>query len=446
MINRLVMLLACVSLWLVNVTQAADIKGVRLWRAPDNTRLVFDLSGPVDHKIFELENPDRLVIDIKQAKLKSALSELTLSNTPINKVRHGKRNGRDLRVVLDLKTAVRPRSFVLKPNQTYGDRLVIDLYDRNVKPIVKSAPQVAITSSGRVGRDIIIAVDAGHGGDDPGAIGYRGLREKDVVLKIARRLHQLFAREPGFKSFLVREGDYYVGLRQRTVIARQRRADLFVSIHADAFKNRRANGASVFAISQRGATSETARWLASRENSSDLIGGVGNVSLSDKDATLAGVLLDLSMTATLTSSLEAGGQVLRQMGQISRLHKRHVEQAGFMVLKSPDIPSILVETGFITNPIDGKKLGTGSHQERVAQAVFNGIKKYFYQSPPANTYVAQLKQRGPIRGGPTRYVIQRGDTLSEIASRYNVSVSSLRSRNKLKADRIRIGQILHIPN
>ncbi|WP_243647315.1 N-acetylmuramoyl-L-alanine amidase [Aestuariirhabdus litorea] len=423
---------------LSSLAWGASVESMRIWRAPDSTRLVFDLSAPVEHSLFPLKNPDRLVIDLSGAEMSSAVSKLATDNTPVKQLRWAPRNGKDLRIVLDLNASVKPRSFLLKPNASYGHRLVLDLDDQQ-RSSVKTVEEVVAPGASR-SADVIIAIDAGHGGEDPGAIGYRGLKEKEVVLKIARELAKLLEAEPGFKPVLVRTGDYYVGLRKRTQRAREANADLLVSIHADAFKDRKANGASVFAISQRGATSETARWLASSENSSDLIGGVGGVSLDDKDSVLAGVLLDLSMTASLSASLDAGSEVLKEVGQVNRLHKRRVEQAAFVVLKSPDIPSILVETGFITNPTDGKNLASDAHQKRLARSIFNGVKRYFTRTPPPGTYLA-----GHKRGNQQHHVIARGDTLSSIASRYRVSVASLRQHNKLDADLLRIGQVIQIP-
>jgi N-acetylmuramoyl-L-alanine amidase len=294
-------------------------------------------------------------------------------------------------------------------------------------------------------RVLIIALDAGHGGEDPGAVGHRGAREKEVVLAIARDLKGLIDAEPGFKAVLVRTGDYFIPLRKRTEIARRANADLFISIHADAFTRTSAFGASVFALSDGGATSETARLLADRENRSDLIGGVGGVSLGNKDQVLASVLLDLSMTATLSASLDVGHQVLTSIGRITPLHKRRVEQAGFMVLKSPDIPSILVETGFISNPGEAQKLVTRSHQQALARAMHGGIREYFHRNPPPGTRVAALKADGKIAQGPREHTVRGGDTLSMIATRYNVSLSALRQANGLGDDQIRVGQVLKVP-
>ncbi len=416
---------------------AVDVHDVRLWRAPDHTRVVFDLTGPAEHRLLTLENPDRIVLDVSGATLKASLAALDLTSTPISLVRSGVRDGRDLRVVFDISEGVDPRSFALKANAQAGDRLVLDLYDRNPgkKPAVAEVRKSAASESGR--RDIIIAIDAGHGGEDPGAIGPNRLREKDVVMAIARELHALLERDEGFSPTMVRTGDYYISLKGRRDIARQRQADLFVSVHADAFTRREANGASVYALSTRGATSTTASYLAQRENEADLVGGV---RLSDKDDVLAGVLTDLSMTNTLDHSLRVGGKVLQRMDTVARLHKRNVEQAGFAVLKSPDIPSILVETGFISNPGEAQKLGTRDYQRKVAQAIHAGIRDWFIAQPPPGTLLAWRKQQGD-----QEYVIARGDTLSGIAQRFNVPVNRLRDHNGLRDSRILVGQTLKIP-
>jgi N-acetylmuramoyl-L-alanine amidase len=416
---------------------AATVESVRIWRAPDHTRLVLDLSGPVEHKLFSLDQPRRVVIDIDDARMGSPLTELEFANTPISNLRHGRRNEDDLRVVLDLAEAAKPRSFTLKAHGGKPHRLVIDLYDPETET-VKTVENITRQSEHR---DIVVAVDAGHGGEDPGAIGPRRLYEKDVVMAISKELATLINREPGYKAQLVRTGDYYIALYDRRDKARQIRADLFVSVHADAFKDPRARGASVFALSRRGATSETARFLAAKENDADLIGGVGGVSLNDKDDVLAGVLVDLSMTANLTNSLQVGSRVLKEMGGITNLHKHQVEQAGFAVLKSPDVPSILVETGFISNPEEARKLNSPAYRSQLANAIFRGVKSYFYETPPAGSYIAWIKQSG----GDIEYVIARGDTLSDIAARHNVSVSDLIQKNGLSSSTIRVGQKLIIP-
>ena len=423
---------------------ATEVIDVRLWRAPDHTRVVFDLSDAIEHSILQLDNPTRVVVDINDVKLKGAIDDLPLENTSIERVRSGIRKGNDLRIVFDLRAQVTPKSFALDPNERTGHRLVLDLFDDAVEntkqletqgdltPATKSVDELA----GR--RDIIIAIDAGHGGEDPGASGPKKLREKEVVLKIARKLYARLAKTPGFKPVMIRDGDYYVSLRGRRDLARKAQADLFVSIHADAFSQASANGASVYVLSTRGATSTAAQYLADRENAADLVGGV---RLSDKDDVLAGVLTDLSMTATLDTSLSLGRDVLVEVDKIAKLHKRKVEQAGFAVLKSPDIPSILVETGFISNPGEAQKLATGAYQDKMARAMQLGIQDWFTTHPPAGTLLAwQRSQR------TREYVIVSGDTLSEIAERHRVSVSSLKSSNGLKSNTIRVGQKLIIPD
>jgi N-acetylmuramoyl-L-alanine amidase len=446
----------------VEALAASDVRSVRLWRAPDNTRLVFDLSGPVKHSVFTLTAPNRIVVDISGAKSMTSFEGLALANTPITGVRSAQRGPEELRVVIDLSAQVTPKSFTLAPNQQYGDRLVVDLFDQgaDTQPSlpdtnVASAPPVPVTPTQAPSklvpvpngkRDIVIAIDAGHGGEDPGALSpVKGQYEKHVTLAIAKELQRQINAEKGFRGELVRTGDYFIPLRKRTEIARKKGADLFVSIHADAAPRAAAFGASVYALSDRGATSETARWLADAENQSDLIGGAGNVSLDDKDRMLAGVLLDLSMTASLSSSLNVGNKVLNNMGRITPLHKRRVEQAGFMVLKSPDIPSILVETGFISNPNEARKLATASHQQALARSIASGAKQFFQQNPPPGTYVAWLRDNGKIAQGPRDHVVSSGESLALIAQRYQVSLAALRSANNLKSDVIKVGQTLQVP-
>src|SRR5450830_74681 len=445
----------------VDAVAATQVKSVRLWRAPDNTRLVFDLSGPVQHSVFTLTSPDRLVIDINGATLGGPLNVPT-ANTPINSVRAAQRTPTDLRVVVDLKKAVTPKSFSLAPNAQYGNRLVVDLFDNPADaapppaptpsvatvpavPVTPTEPAIKLPPAPAGKRDIIVVIDAGHGGEDPGASGSRGQREKDVVLAIARELQRQVSGMKGYRAELTRTGDYFIPLRGRTEIARKKGADLFVSIHADAAPSSAAFGASVFALSDRGATSETARWLADSENRSDLIGGAGNVSLDDKDKMLAGVLLDLSMTASLTSSLDVGQKVLSNISRVTPLHKQRVEQAGFMVLKSPDIPSILVETGFISNANEANKLSGASHQQALARSISAGVRQFFQQNPPPGTYIAWLRDSGKIAQGPRDHRVQPGDTLAMIAVRYQVSPATLRSANNLKSDELKIGQTLTIP-
>ena len=445
----------------VDALAATQVRSVRLWRAPDNTRLVFDLSGPVQHSVFTLTSPDRLVIDINGATLAAPL-KISTANTPITSMRSAQRTPTDLRVVIDLKKAVNPKSFILAPNQQYGNRLVVDLFDQDAEaapvvpdtaantapaaPISPAKPEIRLVPVPNGKRDIVIAIDAGHGGEDPGAGGARGQKEKDIVLSIAKELQRQINSEKGYRAELTRTGDYFIPLRKRTEIARKKGADLFVSIHADAAPSSAAFGASVFALSERGATSETARWLADSENRSDLIGGAGAVSLDDKDKMLAGVLLDLSMTASLSSSLNVGQKVLSNIGRVTSLHKSRVEQAGFMVLKSPDIPSILVETGFISNSEEAAKLAGSSHQQALARSISSGVKQFFQQNPPLGTYIAWLRDSGKIVQGPRDHTVRSGETLAMIAVRYQVSVATLRHANSLSSDELRVGQRLDIPS
>ncbi|WP_342653807.1 N-acetylmuramoyl-L-alanine amidase [Pseudomonas sp. F3-2] len=450
----------------VDALAATQVRSVRLWRAPDNTRLVFDLSGPVQHSVFTLQSPDRLVIDINGAMLGGSLN-IPTANTPITSMRSAQRTPDDLRVVIDLKKAVTPKSFTLAPNQQYGNRLVVDLYDNpadaNPTPTVADTPATAAPATPAVPvspskpeiklppvpngkRDIVVVVDAGHGGEDPGASGGRGQKEKNVVLAIAKELQRQINAEKGYRAELTRTGDYFIPLRKRTEIARAKGADLFVSIHADAAPSSAAFGASVFALSERGATSETARWLADSENRSDLIGGAGAVSLDDKDRMLAGVLLDLSMTASLTSSLNVGQKVLTNIGRVTSLHKSRVEQAGFMVLKSPDIPSILVETGFISNAAEANKLEGTSHQQALARSITAGVKQFFQQNPPQGTYIAWLRDNGKLAMGPREHTVRSGESLSMIAVRYDMSMAALRNANNLGSDELKVGQQLKIPS
>ncbi len=420
----LALFLFCAPLW----AQPVDIRGVRMWPAPDNTRIVFDLSGAADHRLFTLDNPDRIVIDLKGARLTAALSGLDYGDGVLQGIRSAPRNQNDLRIVLDLKRGVRPKSFALTPMRDYGHRLVIDLFE---KESAAAKPARTVESSRR---DLVVAIDAGHGGEDPGAIGPRGTREKDVVLAIARILARRVDAEPGMRAVLVRDGDYFVSLRNRVEKARQHKADLFISIHADAFHDRRARGASVYTLSRGGSTSEHARLLAQKENASDLIGGV---SLDDKDNLLASVLLDLSQTATLEASADVATRVLGRMQRTAHLHKRQVEKAGFRVLKAPDIPSILVETAFISNPQEEAKLRSASYQAEMAGAILEGVREHFLRNPPPGTLMAE-------RAGRT-HTIARGETLSTIAQRYSVSLQTLRSVNGISGDMVQAGAVIRIP-
>ncbi len=425
----------CVGLLLAVVSSAStasDVLGVRAWPAPDHTRIVFDISSPLEYKLFTLDNPDRIVIDLKQTKL---LSDIANSETGlIKRVRSGTRNKNDLRIVLDTSKKVKPKTFLLRPNKTYGHRLVVDLYEKTIVTAKKKSDTPKKQLKENKLRDVVIAIDAGHGGEDPGAVGKKKTLEKNVVLQIARELKKKIDATRGMRAVLVRNGDYFIDLRRRMEIARQAKADLFISIHADAFKDHRAKGASVYVLSDRGASSEAARWLAKNENESDLVGGV---SLDDKDPLTAKVLLDLSQNATKEDSHHSAREVLSSLGKVTRLHKQRVQEAKFVVLKSPDIPSILIETAYISNPTEEKNLNSKAHQRKLALAIVTGLRRYFESAAPPGTLLAST--------ATTRHKIARGETLSLIASRYQVSVNSLKSTNKLRSDKIRIGQVLVIP-
>jgi N-acetylmuramoyl-L-alanine amidase len=420
-------------LWASTAQAGTTVENIRIWSESEKTRVVLDLSNPADHNIFTLRGPDRLVIDLKDGRLAAALKAMPQGKGSVRLIRSAVRADGQLRVVLDLNEVIRSRSFTAGPNSQYGDRLVIDLQRTGSLKTVKRASE-----GYNPGRDIVIAVDPGHGGYDPGAVGKARTREKDIALAISKILVSRINAEPGMKAVLIRNGDYYVDHRTRTDIARRNKADLFVSIHADAVDDRRPTGMTVYALSLNGASDEAARELAKRENSS-----VGGVSLDDKDDVLASVLLDLSQNAALSASLDAGDDVIKELARIGKVHRRKVQMANLLVLKSPDMPSILIETGFISNPGEEKRLKSSKHQGRVADAVLSGIRRYFYENPPPDTRIAMDVRREPVR--QVSHVIARGDTLSEIAQRYNVSTAAIRRANNLSNDNIRVGQKLSIP-
>ncbi len=433
--QRLILTVLCVLL--ATVAQAATtVENIRIWHEGGKTRVVLDLSRPTEHTIFTLRRPDRLVVDIKGGRLGKALSaDMPNGVGSVSGIRSGVRSSGQLRVVLDLNEDVRSRSFTAGPNSQYGDRLVIDLQHSDTLQTVKRASE-----GYRPGRDIVIAIDPGHGGHDPGAVGRGRTKEKDIALAISRKLASRINTERGMRAILTRNADVYVDHRKRMDIARKNKADLFISIHADAVDDRRANGATVYALSIKGASDEEARLLAERENASVWVGGV---SLEDKDEVLASVLLDLSQNAALSASLEVGSSVISELSSIVRVRRSTVQQAGLIVLKSPDLPSILVETAYISNPNEEKKLRDPNHQARLANAILGGIRHYFYKNPPPDTQIAMDIRRTPER--QVRHVIARGDTISELADRYNVTTAAIRAANRLSNDTIRVGQTLSIP-
>jgi N-acetylmuramoyl-L-alanine amidase len=397
-----------------------------------------------------LTGPDRVVIDLPST---SAAAGRALADPKgvVTGLRTGARPGGELRLVLELDQAARPKTFLLAPHEQYGHRLVVDLPPAKAAPVVRRASQPATDR----GRDVVVAIDAGHGGEDPGASGRGGSREKDVVLAIARKLAAEVNAQPGMRAVLVRDGDYFVSHRKRMEIAHEANADFFISIHADSYRSTDAKGATVYVLSEKGATDEAALLLAQRENASDLIGGV---SLADKDQLLARVLLDLSQSAALNASTAAGQRLIRRMSTVTAMRRREVQQAPFLVLKSPDIPSVLVETAYISNPREEASLKSAKYQAALAAALKQGIVDYFAANPPANSYFAAYPPAAPSTptvtraaavaaapAAPVRHVIVRGETLSEIAQRYRVSSASIRRTNSLRTDVLRVGQVLTIP-
>ncbi|OGI48294.1 MAG: hypothetical protein A2151_08165 [Candidatus Muproteobacteria bacterium RBG_16_65_34] len=437
---------------LTPAAQAAPVtvQNLRVYSAPDNTRIVFDLSGPLEHRLFQLQDPQRIVIDMDNARLEGALPETGGSGPVLAALRMGAPEAGRLRFVLDLKVATRPRTFVLKPAGPYGHRLVIDLFDVQVLEQEQQSagvaePRAARPAEPEARREFVVAIDAGHGGDDPGAIGRRHrTREKDVTLAIARELAKLIAQEPGMRPVLIRDGDYFIKLEKRQELAKKRRADVFVSIHADSMPGRRlsARGSSVYAVSERGATNALAKGLADEENAADWIGGV---TPEEMDSDVKKILGDLTLTATIADSLALGADMLTALRAIGPLHSATVAQAGFAVLKSP-VPSVLVETAFISNPNEERKLRDRAHQRRIAQGILDGLKRAMPRLIARRGEPAGGIARAAPAGGDREHVVQRGETLSSIARQYNVHIEALRFFNRLGDGAPATGARLRIPS
>jgi len=425
-------ILSLLLLCLPVLAAAAEVKAMRIWAAPQYTRAVIDVSANVEYEIFTLQNPDRLVLDIKHGKAGRNLR--ADGRGLVSGVRSGTPERDKFRIVMDLNASVRPKSFLLPPADRFGHRLVLDLYPATAA--VAATPRRMQEVSRRAGqRNVVIAVDAGHGGEDPGAIGPAGTYEKNITLKVSRLLAEKINAEPGMTAVLIRDGDYFVPLRDRFEKAREQKADLFVSVHADAAYNARARGSSVYILGQRAASNEAARYLAERENRSDLVGGV---KLDDKDDTLAAVLLDLSQGATLEASSQVAEHVLSSLQRFGKAHKRHVERANFAVLRSPDVPSLLVETAFLSNPDEERKLNDPSHRARVASAILEGVRNFFHAAPPPGTWIA-------ANARASKHVVSPGETLNDIARQHQVSISRLRQANALNTDLVQAGVVLTIP-
>lgn len=448
--NRLTLKIFLCLCLLLSIKAFANnqVQNVRISPTADNTRVVLDLAAAPQFKYFTLENPDRLVIDLAQVRTGSRLPATSGESALVRSIRSSS-NQNTMRIVLDLAKPVKPNVFALAPAAPNGHRLVIDLPDNTpasaAAPVTTAtatsppaAPVTPIPSSVRAARDIIIAVDAGHGGVDPGSIGPAGTYEKNLTLPIARQLVALINKEPGMRASLVRTGDYFVHINNRTDIARRMQADLLVSIHADAFTSPTPRGAAVWVLSLRRATSEVGRMLEQTERHSELLGGVAEVIKdSANERYLAQTVLDLSMNHSMVTAHQVANQVLSELGKVTTLHKREPQAASLGVLRSPDIPSILVEVGFISNPQEERLLRNAAHQQKLVQSIFNGLRRHFELTPPADSLFAQRRAK--------EHRVQAGESLSLLAQRYNVSVDELRRHNNLRNDTLRIGQVLRIP-
>lgn len=410
---------------LAHAGNGVQVNDIRLSKNDGYVRLVFDLSGNVDHSLFALHTPERVVLDLKNTSMSHGMVDRVAANGLLRGIRSGVRNGDALRVVFDLYGEVTPRSFILGPSGDAGYRLVLDLHESAQAPVTISKPKL---------RDVIIAIDAGHGGKDPGAVGKNGTHEKTITLQIARRLEKIINAQQGMRAVLTRKDDRFLRLRDRIVKARDNNADLMISLHADSFPDPRARGSSIYALSVDGASSETARLLAENENTSDLL--FGDVTTDVNDKMVKEVLFDLSLTGTIESSLDVGSVLLKHLGNVNAIHRKNVQQAGFAVLKAPNIPSVLLETAFISNPREEKKLRTPAHQENVAKAVARGISDYFSRKAPPGTWLSEAASEYRVKGG---------DTLGAIANKFNTSAVNIRARNALYSDNLDTGQLLKIP-
>lgn len=411
------------------------IKGVRVWPSPDSTRIVFDLKKEPDYTYFSLKGPDRLVLDFSNTSDKIDLSQISNESKLIKRIRQSKpKNNQSLRVVLELNKTIKPVVFPLKPTSPYGDRLVIDLIDQDVRSAKAPA---RITSK----RDVLIAIDAGHGGEDPGSIGAAGTYEKLVTLALSKRVAKLINDEPGMKAIMVRSNDYYVHPNRRSEIARKHKADFFISVHADAFITRKPHGASVWVLSLKRANTEIGKWMEQTEKHSQLLGGAAEV-LKDTDSEkyLAGALLDMSMSHSMSTGYDVALDMIAELSKVTKMHKKKPQAASLAVLKSPDIPSILVEVGFISNVNEEKRLKSPKHQQKLARAIKRAVHQYFQRNPPEGTLLAQNKDK------VKRHTIRSGESLSVLAKRYDVSVSRLKNFNNLTSTVLKVGQVIEIPS
>lgn len=420
-----------------------NINSVRIWPSPDSTRVVFDLTEKPDFSYFMLKKPARLVIDITKTNKIDNLPSIPSKHQILSKIRYSKpKSSNSVRFVFELLGATKPVVFALAPAGPYKHRLVVDLYDKSIPkdPVEPSQAHIQKREISQE-RDIVIAIDAGHGGEDPGSIGPSGTYEKTITLQIAKRLERMIDAERGMISRMIRRTDYFVNLNARTSRAREKKADFFVSIHADAFTSPEPNGASVWVLSLRRANSEIGKWLEDKEKHSELLGGAaGVIKDTANEKYLAQALLDMSMDHSMKTGFNVADKMVSELKKVVRLHKKVPQAASFAVLKSPDIPSILVETGFISNPREERLLKTANYQESLAKAMFTSIKSYYLQNPPDDSLFAKLKSKYP-----TKHKVRPGESLSLLANRYGVSVNQLKKINKLRSNTLFIGQELDIP-
>ena len=410
-----------------HVSAGVDVLSIRIWHSPLRTRLVFDLSGPVVYSVFALADPQRIVIDLKDT-VSSAVSPRDQTLGPwLLAMRSGNPSNGVLRYVLDLKAQLGYDSFLLPPGAVYGHRLVVD-----VKPVGDSARESNNPVDGTTEKDYVGVIDPGHGGDDPGALGRRGTREKKVVLAISERLKWMLDLQPGLAAQLTRKGDYYVSLRNRIKIAAAHQADVFISVHADSARRRSAHGASVYILSSKGASSEIGRELEKRENASDLIGGV---RLGKQEHSVREMMLDMEVDWKIKESRAFARRLLHELGKVGFLHTKQVQQAGFVVLKAIEIPAVLLEVGFISNKKEERALKTALHHERIAGSIFRAIVRYC-------TEKSQCRVNQDSRG---IYVVREAESLSLLAARFGTTISAIKRANKLKIDTLLIGQKLVIP-
>ena len=417
-----------------------QLQDVRVWPSPDKYRVVFDLTQQPDFSYFSLSKPDRLVIDFQSSKLSSDLSKLVITGDLVKKIRTSSApNKGTLRIVIELKKPISPRIFSLPTTGPYGDRLVVDFVKQSIDTSAKPITVVKNNNKrSQQKRDIIIAIDAGHGGEDPGSIGASGRYEKHITLAIAKLLAKKINATTGMKAILTRTGDYYVGLNRRSELARKAKTDLLISIHADAFTSPRPQGASVLVLSMRRANTEIGRFLEEKERYSELLGGVGEIiDSSENEKYLARTLIDMSMDNSMEESYEIGNGILSRLKQVTHLHRDELILASLGVLKSPDFPSLMVETGFVSNPKDERLLYNKSHRKKLANAMFGAINSYFKKNPPPGSLYANIRQR--------THKVTSGESLSLLAHRYSISISALKTHNALRSNNLRIGQVLKIP-